>query len=103
MNRYPTVAAILRRARQRYHGSRLPYRPALVPTSVLGLFPLLDLIALAKAGAWPLSKRQIRQLVQPPRARRRRRWYSRMAALVRKIIASDLPEALNVLKVWDRR
>jgi hypothetical protein len=54
------------------------------------------LIALAKRGCWPLPARALAWLAKPPaeRARCRKRRERRIAAVVRDLLAADLPEAI---------
>jgi hypothetical protein len=99
----PSVRPVLRAARRRYRAYRVPQRPALAdPVACAVLFPLRDLRTLALAGWWPLPPQALAWLRERPgdRPRRRRR---RLAALVRRVLAADLPDALNVLLGRDGR
>jgi hypothetical protein len=54
---------VLARARRRYLAAPLTARPNLDdPTSYVGLFPLRDLLALARCCRWPLSAADISYL-----------------------------------------
>ncbi len=94
------VRPALRRARRRLHALRPSCRPSLSdPSSCLGLFPPLDLLALAQSGCWPLPSLALGWLGEPPaeRARRRKRREQRIAAVVREVMVAELPEAINYL------
>jgi hypothetical protein len=97
---------VLAAARRRYHHEPLVQRPSLHdPQNCVGLFALPDLLTLAKCGYWPLSAQALAWLTRSPseRARRRRRLDRRIAAVVREIMAADLPAALDVIKELQRR
>src|SRR5215470_12668714 len=96
----PPVRRVLAAARRRYFGDRLVDRPSLQdPRSYVGLFPLRDLTILAKCGYWPLPPRALAWLGESPadRARRRKRQERRIAAVVRELLAAELPEAIAYL------
>ncbi|HKI32953.1 MAG TPA: hypothetical protein VKA46_13960 [Gemmataceae bacterium] len=100
------VRRILRRARRRLHAMRRQDRPSLAdPRSYVGLFPGRDLTALAKCGCWPLPARALAWLVESPadRVRRCRRRNRRIAAVVRDLLAAELPEAVAMLLRRDTR
>jgi hypothetical protein len=94
------IRSALCRARRRYHRIPLVQRPALgCPASIAALFPLLDLIALAKMGYYPLPPCALRWLATPPSQtrHRRRRFRCRIAPAVRQILAAELPAAVTYL------
>jgi hypothetical protein len=95
-----TFSPQLAAARRRYHRLPISDRPALSdPRSYCGLFDLGDLVALAKASCWPLPPEALRYLAEPPRARARRgrRLDRRIAAVVRDVLAAELPEAIAAI------
>jgi hypothetical protein len=100
---WPPLAPIrraLHRAYRRLHAQQCEDRPSLTdPRSYLGLFPFCDLTALARSGYWPLPPRALAWLAEPPleRTRRRRRWSRRIEAVVRDMLAAELPEAVALL------
>jgi hypothetical protein len=94
------IACCLRMARERYHATHPWERPSLANgSSCCGLFEPAAMVALARAGCWPLPPRARRYIAEAPheRARRRRRRARQIACVVRDILAEDLPEALDVL------
>lgn len=96
----------LANARRRYHAERPVWRPSLGdPRSYCGLFTAGELVALAKASYWPLPERALAWLAEPPRdrARRWRRRERRVAAVVREVLAAELPAAVEFLLGRRRR
>jgi hypothetical protein len=94
------VRTVLAAARRRYHRERRVCRPSLDdPRSYVGLFTLSDLTTLARCRCWPLPPPALAWLAEPPRARgrRRRRCAERVAAVVRDVLAAELPEAVAYL------
>jgi hypothetical protein len=90
----------LRAARRRYHKARPEDRPALdYPPSCIGLFPLRDLLTLARPGCWPLPPRARHYIAEAPpkRTRRRRRRDQRMSEIARDVMTADLAAAVAVL------
>jgi hypothetical protein len=65
----------------------------------LVLFPLADLTTLAKCGYWPLPAPALAWLAVSPadRVRRRQRRDRRIMAVVRDLLAAELPEAVALL------
>jgi hypothetical protein len=75
-------------------------RPSLHdPRSYIGLFLSRDLLALMLSSYWPLPSRALAWLAEPPaaRTRRRERRERGLAAVVREVLAADLPEAVAYL------
>jgi len=75
-------------------------RPSLSdPRSYVGVFPLRDLLILARWSYWPLPARALAWLAEPPgeRARRRQRTAQRIEAVTRLLLAADLPDAVAYL------
>jgi hypothetical protein len=57
------VRNVLYRARVRYRAAQSVYRPNLdQPASCCGLFPIRDLVFLAKVCRWPLNQQDISYL-----------------------------------------
>lgn len=91
---------VLRRARRRYHALQKVYRPSLGdPRSYVGLFKMNELVTLAKCGYWPLPWRALAWLVElaTKRALRLERQRRRVEAITRRLIAAELPEAVDYL------
>jgi hypothetical protein len=94
------VRSVLRRVRRRLHAAPRQERPSLRdPWSYLGLFHAGELTYLAKCGYWPLPARALAWVGEPPadRARRQRKWRRRVEAVVRELVAAELPEAVALL------
>lgn len=88
----PNVRAVLAAARRRYRAASVFERPALgCPSSVIGLFPHDELLALAVAGFWPLGARALAWLG------RRRRPSSRVRRAVADMLSEHLPDAVEAL------
>jgi hypothetical protein len=95
------VRRILRRARRRLHA--LP--PLERPADLHDIFTAAEAQALAREGAYPLPARALVRIAEPPAARacRRRRQDRRIAAVVRDLLADELPEAVALLLRSDAR
>jgi hypothetical protein len=89
------VRRILRVARHRLH-ARPPFER---PADVRDIFTVSETRELILSGAYPLSPRALAWLVEPPvvRGSRRRRWRRRVEAVVRRLLAAELPEAVALL------
>jgi hypothetical protein len=94
------IRRVLAAARKRYLRERPEGRPALADTGdCCGLFTRSDLLTLARFGYWPLPPQALAWLAESPWARacRRRRWADRIAAVVREVLAAELPAAVAYL------
>jgi hypothetical protein len=75
-------------------------RPSLAePTSCVGLFSACDLHSLLLACYWPLPAPARDWLARPPgdETRRRNRRKLQITAVVREVLAAELPEAFAYL------
>jgi hypothetical protein len=86
---------ILRRVRRRLHALPFLERPA----DLHALLTAAEAQALARSGAYPLPPAALAWLTESPaaRSRRRERWARRIAAVVRSVLADELPEAIDYL------
>ncbi len=83
------VRAVLAGVRRRYHRLPAEQRPALTSGSCYGM-TAGEMLALARAGHYPLPPRAIAWLRRPPRRPRR----ERVADIVRAVVAAELSEAI---------
>jgi hypothetical protein len=100
------VRRVLVAARRRYYRARPEERPALTdPWSYIVLFTQRDLVILAQGKCWPLPQQVLARLAEPPsvRARRRQRSVQRIQAVARRLLAADLPGALDAIRYMERR
>ncbi len=91
------VRRVLAAARRRCQAMPITERPAShCPTSVLGLFTANELLILAQSGYYPLPARAVAYIAVKQGYVRRDR--HRIARVVRRVLATDLRDALAVLK-----
>jgi hypothetical protein len=95
------VRPVLRRARRWLHALVPLERPA----DLQAILTAAEAQTLAKCGAYPLVPSVLAWIAEPPaiRVRRRRRRERRIAAVVRKVLAAELPEALAAIRESERR
>src|SRR5262249_4024392 len=94
------VRPALFRARRRYHAARLVDRPRSRPRRPwVGLSPLRPLTDPARAGPCPCPAGAWACPAEPPsnRPRHRNRQERRISAVVREVLAAELPEAIAYL------
>jgi hypothetical protein len=89
------VRHVLRRVRRRFHA--LP--PLTRPADLHAILTAAEAHALAKSGAYPLSRAALAWLADPPAAsaRRIRRREQQIAAVVRDVLTAELPEVVALL------
>jgi hypothetical protein len=88
-----SVRSALRAVARRYAALPRHQRPA----NVHDLLTADEAQALVRGGQYPPTPEALANLTDPARARRRRRFRRRVEAIVRDVLAAELPAALAVL------
>jgi hypothetical protein len=86
------ILLILKAARRRYGTPRYGRPPLNNPTCCNGLFDVGEMDELARSGYWPLPPSAIDYIAGRPTRRQQ------IAAVVRDVLAAELPEVLDYLE-----